>query len=167
MCCCQCNTDFIIFDQAEFLPTPSKVICKGDFWAANQRCLSVLCSVFKVQMCSSLVNFVWEVLSPFHNVSHSSISHIYIEIPSFHNVSHSSISHIHIDMSRFISINMNVRNARMTYIVKRREYNLKIFWFGEEKIPIVPLSYSLPIRIWICSSPQTTHSFFFHRAKLH
>jgi hypothetical protein len=129
VCCCQCNTDFIIFDQAEFLPTPSKVICKGDFWAANQRCLSVLCSVFKVQMCSSLVNFVWEVLSPFHNVSHSSISHI--------------------------------------YIVKRREYNLKIFWFGEEKIPIVPLSYSLPIRIWICSSPQTTHSFFFHRAKLH
>jgi hypothetical protein len=25
-------------------------------------------------------------------------------------------------MSRFININMNVRNARMTYIVKRREY---------------------------------------------
>ena len=25
-------------------------------------------------------------------------------------------------MSRFININMNVRNAKMTYIVKQREY---------------------------------------------
>ena len=41
-------------------------------------------------------------------------------LPPFHNVSHSSISHIHIDvnesrLSRFININMNVGNARMTY----------------------------------------------------
>ena len=28
----------------------------------------------------------------------------------------------HIYLSRFISININVGNARMTYIVKRREY---------------------------------------------
>ena len=47
-------------------------------------------------------------------------------IPPFHNVSHSSISHIYIDVNesrriylyRFININMNMRNARMTYIVK-------------------------------------------------
>ena len=29
-------------------------------------------------------------------------------------------------MSRFININMNMRNARMTYIVKRREYQIQI-----------------------------------------
>jgi hypothetical protein len=53
----------------------------------------------------------------------------YLVLPPFHNVSHSSIFHIHIDanesrhiyLSRFISINMNVGNARMTYIVKQRE----------------------------------------------
>uniref|UniRef100_A0A0D3GQC2 Uncharacterized protein n=1 Tax=Oryza barthii TaxID=65489 RepID=A0A0D3GQC2_9ORYZ len=33
-------------------------------------------------------------------------------LPPFHNIT----------MSRFININMNVENARMTYIVKRREY---------------------------------------------
>ena len=50
-------------------------------------------------------------------------------LPPFHNISHSSISHIHIDgnesrhiyLSRFITINMNVGNVRMTYIVKRRK----------------------------------------------
>ncbi len=50
-------------------------------------------------------------------------------LPTFHNVSHSSISHIHIDvnesrhiyLSRFININMNVGNGRMTYIVKQRK----------------------------------------------
>ncbi|KAB8086173.1 hypothetical protein EE612_009330 [Oryza sativa] len=52
------------------------------------------------------------VLPPFHNVSHSSISHIYIDV----NESR------HIYLSRFININMNVENARMTYIVKRRKY---------------------------------------------
>ncbi len=51
-------------------------------------------------------------------------------LPPFHNVSHSSISHIHIDvnesrLSRFININMNVGNARMTYIVKQRKYILE------------------------------------------
>ena len=53
-------------------------------------------------------------------------------LPPFHNVSHSSISHIHIDvneskhiyLSRFINININVENARMIYIVKRRKYEL-------------------------------------------
>ena len=42
-----------------------------------------------------------------------------IILSPFHNVSHTSISHIH--MSRFININMNMGNAKMTYIVKRRE----------------------------------------------
>ena len=44
-------------------------------------------------------------------------------LPPFHNVSHSNISHIHIDVnesrqSRFININMNVGNAKITYIAK-------------------------------------------------
>ena len=50
-------------------------------------------------------------------------------LPPFHNVSHFRIFHIHIDvnesrhiyLSRFITINMNVENTRMTYIVKRRK----------------------------------------------
>ena len=45
------------------------------------------------------------------------------------SVSHSSIFYIHIDVNesrhiylpRFININMNIVNARMTYIVKRRK----------------------------------------------
>ncbi len=53
-----------------------------------------------------------------------------IVLPPFHNVSHSSISHIHIDVNesrhiylfKFININMNVGNAKMTYIVKQRKY---------------------------------------------
>ncbi len=53
-------------------------------------------------------------------------------LPPFHNVSHYSISHIHINvnesrwiyMSRFVNINMNVGNVKMTYIVKWREYIL-------------------------------------------
>ncbi len=56
------------------------------------------------------------LLPPFHNVSHSSISHIHINV----NVSR------HIYLSKFININMNVKNARMTYIVKRRKYFLKL-----------------------------------------
>ena len=48
------------------------------------------------------------VFSPFYNVSHSTIFHIYID------VNESRL----IYMSRFININMNVGNARMTYIVK-------------------------------------------------
>ena len=50
-------------------------------------------------------------------------------LPPFHNVTHYSISHIHIDvnesrhiyLSRFINININVENSRMTYIMKRRK----------------------------------------------
>ena len=56
-------------------------------------------------------NYQYLVLPPFHNVSHSSISHIHIDI----NESR------HIYLSRFIKIKMNVKNTRMTYIVKRRE----------------------------------------------
>ena len=47
---------------------------------------------------------------------------------NINNVSHYIISHIHINvnesrhiyLSRFININMNVGNTRMTYIVKQR-----------------------------------------------
>ena len=45
------------------------------------------------------------------NVSHSNISHIYIDI----NESR------HIYLFRFINININVENAIMIYIVKRRK----------------------------------------------
>ena len=55
--------------------------------------------------------FLVKVLPPFHNVSHSSISHIHIDV----NESR------HIYLSRFINININVVNTRMTYIVKQRK----------------------------------------------
>ena len=53
------------------------------------------------------------------NVSPSNIFHIYIDVNK---------SGLYIDVnksrqSRFINININVKNARMTYIMKRREYN--------------------------------------------
>jgi hypothetical protein len=51
------------------------------------------------------------VLPPFYNVSHSSIFHIHIDV----NESR------HIYLSRFININMNMGNARITYIVKWRK----------------------------------------------
>ena len=38
-------------------------------------------------------------------------------------------------MSRFININMNVGNARMTYIVKRREY-------CSFRVHVIPLKFS-------------------------
>ena len=50
-------------------------------------------------------------LSPFHNVSHYSIFYIHIDV----NESK------HIYLSRYINIDMNVENAGMTYIVKRRK----------------------------------------------
>ncbi len=56
-----------------------------------------------------------QILPPFHNVSHSSIFHIHIDV--------NESKHIYI--SRFININLNVENARMTYIVKRRKYILR------------------------------------------
>lgn len=43
-------------------------------------------------------------------------------LPPFHNISHSSIFHININVSRFINIKINVENARITYIVKWKEY---------------------------------------------
>jgi hypothetical protein len=53
-------------------------------------------------------------------------------LPLFYNIRLSSIANIHIDanesmyiiMSRFISIYMNVGNARKSYIVKRRKYKI-------------------------------------------
>ena len=57
------------------------------------------------------------ILHPFHNVSHFNIFHIHIDI----NESR------YIYLSRFININMNMRNARMAYIVKQREYYRIIF----------------------------------------
>lgn len=52
----------------------------------------------------------------------------FLLLPPFHNVNHSNFSHINIDvyMFRFINININVRNTKMTYIVKRREYRLHL-----------------------------------------
>lgn len=52
-------------------------------------------------------------------------------LPPSHNVNYFSIAHIYI--SRFINIHMNTDNARMTYIMKRREYiftYLKITYFS-------------------------------------
>ncbi len=46
----------------------------------------------------------------------------YLLLHLFHNVSHSSISHIHIDVNESRHIYLSVGNARMTYIVKRRKY---------------------------------------------
>jgi hypothetical protein len=51
------------------------------------------------------------VLPPFHIISRSSISHIHIEVNKFR----------HIYLSRFININMNMRNARITYIYETEE----------------------------------------------
>ena len=53
------------------------------------------------------------LLSPFHNVSHSNISHIHIDV--------NESRHIYIYLDSLTSINMNVGNVRMTYIVKRRK----------------------------------------------
>ena len=54
----------------------------------------------------------------------TSIILVLVVLPPFHNVSHSNISHIHIDvnesrhiLSRFINIYMNVGNVRMTHII--------------------------------------------------
>ena len=66
-----------------------------------------------------IIDRVWQIiLLPFHNVNHSSIFHIHMDV----NESK------WIYMSRFINININVENARMTYIVKRREYNVTILF---------------------------------------
>ena len=60
---------------------------------------------------SNFMDVMYGLLPPFHNVSHFSISYIHIDI----NESR------HIYLYRIININMNVENAIMTYIVKRRE----------------------------------------------
>ena len=52
------------------------------------------------------------ILPPFHNVSHSIIVHIHIDVNKFR----------HTYMFRFINIYMNMDNARKSYIIKRREF---------------------------------------------
>ena len=52
----------------------------------------------------------------FHIVRLSNITHIYID------VNESRHTYIYIYMHRFISIYINVDNARKSYIVKRRKY---------------------------------------------
>ncbi len=57
-------------------------------------------------------------------------SHVCSLLPPFHNISHSTIFHIRMDVnesrwiciSRVINNNMNVRNDRINYTVKWREY---------------------------------------------
>ena len=63
---------------------------------------------------------VWSNFTELELVYVKIIYNYYILSP-FHNVSHSSIFHIHIDVNESI-ININVGNVKMTYIVKRREY---------------------------------------------
>ena len=59
-----------------------------------------------------IVERISELLPPFHNVSHSSIFDIHIDVNEPR----------HISLSRFININMNVEKVKMIYIVKRRKY---------------------------------------------
>jgi len=65
-----------------------------------------------------------ELLPPFHNESHSSIFHIYIDVNEFIYIYVCVCMYVcmSVCLFRFININMNVRNAKMTYIVKRKEY---------------------------------------------
>ena len=62
----------------------------------------------KHDLVQSLVHSNYLILSLFYNVSYFSIFHIYIDV----NESK------HIYLSRFIDININMRNVRMTYILK-------------------------------------------------
>jgi hypothetical protein len=73
---------------------------------------SILCLCCCILLCCSWCVFYSGVLPPFHNISHSNIFHIHIDI----NESR------HIYLSRFISMNMNVGKSRMTYIVEQRKY---------------------------------------------
>ena len=85
----------------------------------------------------------------------------------FHNIRLSSIANIYIDanesmyiiMSRFISIYMNVGNARKSYIVKQRKQLLitcafKILLLHEPRYPGLQILRCLPRR-------QTINSLFF------
>ena len=93
---------------------PSIMILQFAFWDIISKLL--ILSIFLLLWTNNtflLILFLFLVLlPPFHNVSHSSISHIHIDV----NESR------HIYLSRFININMNIGNAKMTYIVKRRKY---------------------------------------------
>ena len=55
------------------------------------------------------------LLPPFHNVSHSSISHIHMDVSESRHI------YVCVCVSRFPNIHMDVENARMTYIMKRRK----------------------------------------------
>ena len=63
-------------------------------------------------------------------------------IPPFHNVRLSSIAHIHLDVNksrhmyvfRFINIYMYVGNARKSYHVKRREYQIVLLLISTVEI---------------------------------
>ena len=83
------------------------------------------------------------ILTP-HLISstHTHTNHHLLVLPLFHNVNHFNIFHIHIDvnefrhihLSRFININMNMGNVRMTYIVKRRKYQLSLLFLWSNKV---------------------------------
>ena len=60
-----------------------------------------------------LIDYGKVVLPPFHNVSYSNISYNHIDANEFK----------HIYLSRFINININVENTKITYIVKRMKYS--------------------------------------------
>ena len=66
-------------------------------------------SIFLILNTRKITIFKRKVLHPFHNVSHSSISHIHI------NINESK----HIYLFRFINININMKNIKMTYILER------------------------------------------------
>ena len=71
----------------------------------------VLILDYKAQVIVGAHKLLYNLLPPFHNVRLSSIVHIHIDANEF----------IYIIMSRFISIYMNVGNARKSYIVKPRK----------------------------------------------
>ncbi len=93
------------------------------------------------------------ILTP-HLISstHTHTNHHLLVLPLFHNVNHFNIFHIHIDvnefrhihLSRFINININMGNVRMTYIVKRRKYQLS------HNFPIFPRSKCSQIARYRC-----------------
>jgi hypothetical protein len=77
--------------------------------AKNSICGTLTCS----NMSNREPNTCLKAVLP-RNINHSSIVHIYTDI----NKS------IYMFISRFISIYININNARMTYIMKWREYNI-------------------------------------------
>ena len=89
-------------------------------WLAAKICwyiYDLIGTAWPNQWCGlSLTNPQFRLLPPFHNVSHFSISHINI------NVNESR----HIYLCRFININMNIGNARKSYVMKRRKQKKQV-----------------------------------------